>query len=156
MQFRKAGDTWKPIDQKERLHDAATAAGEGCLLLSKLTAVLAGLAVIVGIAVILRHGNPIMKTLGEAAIRYWPLLLILPSIGALAGFQDGWHRSDTKSFEEVAIETLQSINDRLESIADAINEKDAYPDEMREELSGISAGLKRLDEIEEQIKSIRD
>jgi hypothetical protein len=153
MQFRKVGDTWKPINTDERLKDALMTAAAGLLLFSIPVLALAVIAVIV--FAFLRAENPFLATIA-IAIKYGEVAIILPAIGAVIGLGQGWHRSDAKSFEEIALAALESINERLASIASAIDEKDDYPDEMREELSSISTGLKRLDEIEEQIRSIRD
>jgi hypothetical protein len=153
MQFHKVGDNWKPVDTNERLKDALRTAGAGFLLFSVPVVIVAVIAV--AVFAFLHVGNPFFAVIA-LAVRRWDLVIILPAIGVVLGLQLGWDRSGGKSFEEITIETLRSIDERLESIVSAINEKDTYPDEMREELSGISAGLKRLDEIEEQIRSIRD
>lgn len=153
MQFRKVGDSWKPIDTDERLKDALMTAGAGFLLFSVPVVIVAVIGVIV--FAFLHIENPFLAVIA-IAIHRWDLVVILPAIGVVLGLGQGWHVSDSKSFEEIAVEAIQSINEKLDSIASAINEKDTYPDEMREELSGIRAGLERLDQIEEQIKSSRD
>jgi|GEM_PF-4937991 len=111
MQFRKVGDSWKPIDTDERLKDALMRAGAGFLLFSIPVVVLAGIAVV--IFAFLHVGNPFLAMIAVVA-RYWDLVIILPAIGIVLGLQLGWQGAGGKSFEEVAIETLDAINKRLE------------------------------------------
>jgi hypothetical protein len=118
MQFRKVGDTWKPIDTDERLKDALMTAGSGFLLFSIPVAILAGIAV-AGFA-FFDVGNPFFAMLA-LAVQHWDLVVLFPAIGVVAGLQFGWHRSGCKSFEEVAIETLEAINERLERLEERLD-----------------------------------
>jgi hypothetical protein len=150
MLFRKVGGDWRAIKTEDRLEEAIRTAGAGLFLLSIPVLALAIIAVVV--FAFLHTGNPIMSTIG-LAIQYWHLVIILPAIGALVGFRFGWYTADGKPFQEIAIDVLVSVDKRLESIVEKLDEKQTDSDEIRSELSGISAGLERLDVIEREIRS---
>ena len=150
MLFRKVGDNWRAVKTEDRLEEAIRTAGAGLLLLSMPVLVLAVITVLA--FAFLRVGNPIMSTVG-LVIQYWHLVIILPAIGLIVGLRFGWHVADGKPFQEIAIDLLVSVDKRLESIAERLDEKQTDSDEIRSELSGISAGLERLDQLEREIRS---
>jgi hypothetical protein len=153
MLFYKPKDKWEPVNGTKQLEEAFKTAGAGFLLFSFPVGAVAVIAVVV--LFFLHVGNPIMSTVG-LAVHYWQWVVLLPAIGAVIGLQFGWHTSNSKSFEVLTIDLLSSIDVRLQSIAKTIGEEHPYAGNIRSELSGISEGLKRLDQIEERIRSSQD
>jgi hypothetical protein len=153
MLFHKPKDKWEPVNGTRQLEEAVKTAGAGLFLFSFPVA--AALVITLIVFVFLHVANPIMSTVG-LAIQYWHVVVFLPIMGVVIGLQFGWHTSGSKSFEILTVDLLSSIEARLESIGKNLNAEQPYVEEIRSELSGISEGLKRLDQIEEEIRSGRD
>jgi hypothetical protein len=125
VRFHKTGEGWKPADEYT-WYSRSIEWNVGCLgRLAGLCAAMGGI-VAIGVGVWL-HVNP-LALVGTFLFHYWHKVLVCTALLFVAGVTWDYAKSRETPFQEALMDTLNTINARLEAIEAALKERNAGTD----------------------------